>query len=278
MPNSSPPKPADTPAGRGLRGRLWIAFVMQTVAIALATLLGVYAAMLVLRDVLIQRALVEEAQHFWLRLDRDPAAALPDTYNMQGYLRAAIPGLPGMALGFAHMDRDGQAILGQAGDMPGFHSLLALFPEQHAGIFIALDGNPSPRLPRRLVDDFGARYVPPLPQLKPPTLATARAHAGQLGLGPDPQAPDLQAVAAADPAQQFAGDLAGLGVRTRPVDRPGVRVPCQQVRDRNPQGDRDRVQRVDRRVAPARLQLRERGLAQPGTPLSWRSWPKSPAS
>ena len=100
--------------------------------------------------------------------------------QMQGYLRAAIPGLPGMALGFAHMDRDGQAILGQAGDMPGFHSLLALFPEQHAGIFIALDGNPSPRLSRRLVDDFGARYVPPLPQLKPPTLATARAHAGQL--------------------------------------------------------------------------------------------------
>jgi signal transduction histidine kinase len=93
MPNSSPPKPADTPAGRGLRGRLWIAFVMQTVAIALATLLGVYAAMLVLRDVLIQRALVEEAQHFWGRLDRDPAAALPDTYNMQGYLRA--PGRDG---------------------------------------------------------------------------------------------------------------------------------------------------------------------------------------
>ena len=91
MPNSSPAKPANAVAssGRGLRGRLWVAFVMQTVAIALATLFGVYAAMLVLRDVLIQRALVEEAQHYWKRLERDPASALPDTYNMQGYLDAA---------------------------------------------------------------------------------------------------------------------------------------------------------------------------------------------
>lgn len=91
MPNSHPPRPADAVAssGRGLRGRLWVAFVMQTVAIALATLLGVYAAMLVLRDVLIQRALVEEAQHYWTRLASDPAASLPDTYNMKGYLRHA---------------------------------------------------------------------------------------------------------------------------------------------------------------------------------------------
>ena len=89
MPNSRPPRPvspAGAPAGRGLRARLWVAFVLQTVAIALATLLGVYAAMLVLRDVLIRRALVEETQHFWARLDQNPQAALPDTYNMQGYL------------------------------------------------------------------------------------------------------------------------------------------------------------------------------------------------
>lgn len=83
-----PTKPVDAaPGSRGLRGRLWVAFVMQTVTIALATVLGVYAAMLVLRDVLIQRALVEEAQYFWRRIVQDPAAALPDTHNMQGYLR-----------------------------------------------------------------------------------------------------------------------------------------------------------------------------------------------
>ena len=89
MPNSPAPAPAEVgvSGARGLRARLWLAFVLQTVAIALATLLGVYAAMLVLRDVLIRRALVEETQHFWTRYDRDPAAALPDTYNMQGFLR-----------------------------------------------------------------------------------------------------------------------------------------------------------------------------------------------
>ena len=90
MPNSPTPRPVNAATalvGRGLRARLWVAFVLQTVAIALATLLGVYAAMLVLRDVLIKRALVEETQHFWARYDRDANAALPDTYNMQGYLQ-----------------------------------------------------------------------------------------------------------------------------------------------------------------------------------------------
>jgi CubicO group peptidase (beta-lactamase class C family) len=99
---------------------------------------------------------------------------------MHGYLRAAIPGLPGMALGFARMDRNGQVILGHGGDIPDFHSLVALFPEQHAGLFIAVDGNPDGQWLRRQVDDFDARYFPPLPQLKLPTLATAKQHAGQL--------------------------------------------------------------------------------------------------
>ena len=71
---------------RGLRGKLWIAFVLQTVSIALATLLGVYAAMVVLRDVLIHRALTDEATHFWEGRKRDPAWPIPDTYNMHGYL------------------------------------------------------------------------------------------------------------------------------------------------------------------------------------------------
>ncbi|WP_172461696.1 serine hydrolase domain-containing protein [Dyella jiangningensis] len=99
---------------------------------------------------------------------------------MHDYLRAAIPGLPGMALGFARMDRDGQVILGHAGGIADFHSLVALFPEQHAGIFIAMDGHPDGGWPRALADAFDARYFPPLPQLKSPTLPTAKQHAGQI--------------------------------------------------------------------------------------------------
>ncbi|WP_114239679.1 serine hydrolase [Dyella sp. C9] len=99
---------------------------------------------------------------------------------MQNYQRVAIPGLPGMALGFAHLDRDGQTILGHGGDFGGFHSLLALLPEHHTGIFIATDGGHAAPLLRPLVDRFAARYFPPLPQLKQPTLATDKTHAAQL--------------------------------------------------------------------------------------------------
>jgi signal transduction histidine kinase len=99
-------------AARGLRGKLWVAFVLQVVAISLATLLGVYGAEVVLRDVLIQRALTQEAQHYWQRLERDAGAALPDTYNMRGFLRpvqgsaATVPGeLAPLAPGY-HRIRD----------------------------------------------------------------------------------------------------------------------------------------------------------------------------
>ena len=74
------------PAQGGLRGRLWVAFVLQIAAISVATLLSVYGAWVVLRDVLIQNALVQEAGHYWERLERDPGAEVPDTFNMHGYL------------------------------------------------------------------------------------------------------------------------------------------------------------------------------------------------
>ncbi|MDW8478994.1 MAG: hypothetical protein RML12_03000 [Xanthomonadales bacterium] len=77
---------------RGLRRKIWVAFVLQVVAISLATVLGVHAASTVLKDVLIRRALTDEAGHFWGRLARDPGAELPDTYNMKGYLEPAPPG------------------------------------------------------------------------------------------------------------------------------------------------------------------------------------------
>jgi signal transduction histidine kinase len=103
-------EPANLPATRtaqpaqgGLRGRLWVAFVLQIAAISVATLLSVYGAWVVLRDVLIQNALVQEAQHYWERLERDPDAQVPDTFNMHGYLARGgdVSTVPESLRGFA---------------------------------------------------------------------------------------------------------------------------------------------------------------------------------
>ena len=80
----------------GLRRKIWVAFILQAATISFAAVLGVYGASAVLKHVLIQRALQQEAAHFWGRRERDPAAAMPDTFNMTGYLvpAGAEAGLP----------------------------------------------------------------------------------------------------------------------------------------------------------------------------------------
>jgi signal transduction histidine kinase len=81
----------------GLRRKIWVAFILQAAAISFAAVLGVYGASAVLKHVLIQRALQQEAAHFWQRRERDPNALVPDTYNMNGYLVRAgdVAALPG---------------------------------------------------------------------------------------------------------------------------------------------------------------------------------------
>ena len=73
-------------ARTGIRRKLWTVYVLQVAAISLATILGVYAAAIVLEDVLIKRALSGEAAYYWQRLERDPTVPVPDTNNMTGYL------------------------------------------------------------------------------------------------------------------------------------------------------------------------------------------------
>lgn len=96
----------------GLRGRLWVTYVIQVLVISAATALSVYGAYLVLRDVLIERALVEEAVYYRKRVAADPAASLPDTYNMQSYLArdAAASTVPerlrGLSPGYHAVGRD----------------------------------------------------------------------------------------------------------------------------------------------------------------------------
>ena len=112
----------------GLRRKIWVAFIMQAAAISFAAVLGVYGASAVLKHVLIQRALQEEATHFWGRREDDPGALVPDTYNMNGYLvrpaeKTALPE-PLQALG------------------PGFHSL----PRAQGGSLVLVEDREGQRL------------------------------------------------------------------------------------------------------------------------------------
>ncbi|MEO8671317.1 MAG: HAMP domain-containing sensor histidine kinase [Tahibacter sp.] len=101
--------------GSGIRRKIWVVFVLQIAAISFATVVGVYGAATVLEDVLIKRALKDEAGHYFSRLERDASAQLPDTYNMRGYLvgpdgsRTALPEeLASLGPGYHRVVHDGR--------------------------------------------------------------------------------------------------------------------------------------------------------------------------
>lgn len=72
----------------GLRQRLGRAFLIQAVLISVAAVIGVYAAAFAIEEVLVKRALQEEARHFWDRFAEDGSFPLPDTRNLTGFLAA----------------------------------------------------------------------------------------------------------------------------------------------------------------------------------------------
>jgi signal transduction histidine kinase len=123
----------------GIRRKIWVAFILQVAAISFATVLGVYGASAVLKDVLIQRALLDEAGHYWDRRALDPNASLPDTYNMRGYHlpsgdeMARLPAhLRGLGLGYHSLPRSlgGALVLVEQG--PGGRLYLEFKQEQVA--------------------------------------------------------------------------------------------------------------------------------------------------
>ncbi|MFW6340362.1 MAG: hypothetical protein ACOC0Q_05780, partial [Wenzhouxiangella sp.] len=61
-------------------------FILQILAISVATVAGVYAAALVVENVLVREALNGEAEHFWSLHAEDPDFPLPNTNNLRGYL------------------------------------------------------------------------------------------------------------------------------------------------------------------------------------------------
>ena len=61
-------------------------FILQILAISVATVAGVYAAALVVENVLVREALNGEADHFWSHYQEDRDFPLPNTNNLRGYL------------------------------------------------------------------------------------------------------------------------------------------------------------------------------------------------
>lgn len=78
----------------GISHRLLQAFLIQAALISLIVIGGVYAARFVIGDVMIQRALNDEATHFWMLHANDPNTPRPNTYNLTGYLKPSSDNIP----------------------------------------------------------------------------------------------------------------------------------------------------------------------------------------
>ena len=113
----------------GLRRKIWVAFILQAAAISFAAVLGVYGASAVLKHVLIQRALQQEALHFWQRREKNHLAEMPDTFNMTGFLLPANTALDVAPAELRPLN-------------PGFHSL----PREQGGSLVLVEDNHGQRL------------------------------------------------------------------------------------------------------------------------------------
>jgi hypothetical protein len=106
-------------------------------------------------------------------LDAKTAALMHATAN------TPIPGLPGMALGFYHEDRNGLTIIGHGGDTDWFHSDLHLYLDKGVGLYMSFNSagkaGAAHVLRERVFDGFTGRYFPDNAAALP-TLASAAEH------------------------------------------------------------------------------------------------------
>ncbi len=80
----------------GLNTKLVRVFILQLMAISVATVLGVYGAAMIVERVLVHEALKGEAEHFWDNYQADRSFPLPNTNNLRGYMarQSTYAGVP----------------------------------------------------------------------------------------------------------------------------------------------------------------------------------------
>jgi len=61
------------------------AFLLQGALIIITAILSIYFAKIVIDEILIKNAIVEEADYYWSRYQKNNQATLPDTLNLTGY-------------------------------------------------------------------------------------------------------------------------------------------------------------------------------------------------
>jgi len=70
----------------GLLGKFTRAFLLQVGMITLAAILGVYLAKIVIEEILVKQAIIQEVDYFWNQYQADREFSLPDTSNLTGFL------------------------------------------------------------------------------------------------------------------------------------------------------------------------------------------------
>lgn len=95
----------------------------------------------------------------------------PETMSlMQSPLITYNPRVNRILHGFLEMNQNGLRIFGHGGDIPGFHSLLALIPEKELGIFISFNSEVPSLAYDKTLEEFVDHFFPAadsVPQVKP---------------------------------------------------------------------------------------------------------------
>lgn len=129
----------DHPLGEVFNRYYWL----QIGFIALSVVIGIGCSAWVIKGSLLRTALEQEMSHYWQRLERNPAAELPDTKNLYGYRWSDVPPVQ-----FRHIQLeqgvnrhfvDGKERMTVYGEKDGQHVLL-VFGESNVNKLVWLFG------------------------------------------------------------------------------------------------------------------------------------------